>query len=153
MLASEFEAICEKHSCLRSAFKGAFSLTELKRPPPVKSFVLWNASDGKGTHWRALFRDHEMSIEIFDSLGLCNSEVEQILSGFAKNISLKVNYNSTQLQPSTSDKCGWYCLLFCFERILNPDLEFLELIKEIFSDDNSINDNIVMNSLSQFNLT
>jgi hypothetical protein len=53
-------------------------------------------------------------VEYFDSFGVCPpAEIECYLKTSNK---AKLAYNATQYQKLSSILCGWYCMLFIYER-------------------------------------
>ena len=43
------------------------------------------------------------------------------------------DFNENRFQSYRSDTCGEFCLYFLVERVLNDDIEFEDLLKEIFT--------------------
>ena len=56
----------------------------------------------------------------------------------------KFKFNETTLQGPQSSLCGQFCIWFCTNRLENPDLEFGELLCNIFTIDVNENDNTVL---------
>jgi len=48
-----------------------------------------------------------------------------------------------RFQSETSASCGKFVLYYVFERLLNMDIEFLELLEEIFKEDAAENERLV----------
>jgi len=61
-------------------------------------------SNGKGTHWTALYF-HPLTSFYFDSFGFVPpEEIEGVIRPF--------EYNDNDIQDYNSSACGWYCLAF-----------------------------------------
>ena len=52
-------------------------------------------------------------------------------------------YNETQFQLSTTDTCGKFVIYFLIQKSYNKDLNFTELLEEIFVDIPSKNEIII----------
>ncbi len=56
---------------------------------------------------------------------------------------LRCVFNNTALQEESSKSCGHFVIYYIIERIFNEDLDFHELLNDIFSNDKSMNEGIV----------
>lgn len=65
---------------------------------------------GPGTHWTAFCYDGAGPVYYCDSLG---KPPPASLARKLKTLSPDIFYNSTQIQPNASNKCGFYALDFC----------------------------------------
>lgn len=86
-----------------------------------------------------MFKNDFFQIECFDSLGISESKKE-----FLKNHRFggvkTILFNTTSFQKDTSDSCGKFVLYFLFERFYNLDIEFKDLLEEIFEKDQNKNE-------------
>jgi hypothetical protein len=96
-------------------YKGTFSRDNLPNrfQPNTCYIVNYDKHDGQGTHWIALLRNNEQYCEVFDPLGVPPSN--NILT-FCKSTNLKVQYNSSQIQPTNSIACGYFAVLYLILR-------------------------------------
>ena len=85
------------------------------------------------------FRD---TCEIFDSLGTSSEFVSKL-----PKFSNSVEFNTTQLQSASSDKCGQFCAAFALLRIFNLDISFSDCINGFFSGDCEENETKVIDFL------
>ena len=66
-------------------------------------------SQGKGTHWTALFRDKQ-KINYFDSFGL--QPPQELIDLYPR---VKIVSNTYQFQPMNNTNCGAYAVYFIRE--------------------------------------
>ena len=152
MFASEITRICQSHPMLKTHFAGTFALNELKsKSLKLYQFGIWNSSDTlPGIHWRGIVKRDEHLIELYDSLGINKEESNQLLWNVDKTS--RAISNSTRLQPPGSDNCGKFCIYFILNRYLDWDLEFNDLLNELFSLDQNDNDKKVLAFLQEFEI-
>lgn len=148
MFASEFIAICEEHKILKSHFQEAHKLSGLKKVKTNK-FCLWNSANEGGEHWRILYKPTADILECFDPLGISKEVLMKIIDFDKKS---RVIYNSTAVQPRTSDLCGYYCLWFIITRLLNADQKFEEILNEELGTDLHANETLILKCLRELNL-
>ena len=67
--------------------------------------------DKPGQHWLAMYAPPSGPIELFDSFGF--------MPEFYGFDNLNYKYSSLQLQPDSSNTCGYYCLFFIERRSSN----------------------------------
>ena len=79
--------------------------------------------------------------EIFDSLGSTEEFVTQFLRKQKRKGTRE--FNTTRVQAQDSEMCGKYCLYFIIQRIFNDDLDFEELLNEIFEANTAKNEVLV----------
>lgn len=96
---------------------GIYDISELKNKklPNKGSFIILLRKDSGVGHWCAIH-----NLDYFDSYGILNPPE---LKGIK-------NCNETQLQGSTADFCGQYCILWIYSKQKNrPDLmnNFIDL--------------------------
>ena len=84
-------------------------------------------------------------MESFDSLGTDNEKKLFLTSSFNHKTIKKIKFNVTQLQSSISDTCGFFVLYFIVNRYHNQDLNFTELLNEIFTQNIEHNETVVKN--------
>lgn len=88
---------------------------------PLVAIVNMDKATGPGTHWTAFCCDGG-PIYYCDSLG---RPPPKSLEKKLKKLNPDIFYNSTQIQPDKSNKCGFYALDFCARYLAGkrgPDL-------------------------------
>jgi hypothetical protein len=119
---------------LNKHFLGIFSINTIPKRIKINSFFICNTdtSNGVGKHWLCFAKLSSNCIECFDSLGI-NEEKKQLLIDYCdfKNIS-KILFNETQFQDKSSNTCGFFAIYFAIQRFHNLDLDFHDLLEEIF---------------------
>jgi len=152
MLANELIAKLQK-TFYKNNFAGIYASDKIPKTIKNKHFIILNTdpSSQPGRHWYAIVRINNV-LECFDSLGNSNDQKLLITNRLnIKGVSF-IQFNITQLQPTSSILCGQFVLYYLFERYHNLDLDFDELLNEIFTDDLQKNEETVLNFISQ-NLT
>ena len=100
-----------------------------------------------GEHWVAVIIHSSSEADFFDSLGKPPGEHPTIENFIHKN-SEQCNVKSKRLQPSYSDLCGLYVLVFLISRLcLNMSLS---QVYALFSNNIQNNDNFVHSFLYNF---
>ncbi len=94
--------------------------------PPMKQFsciINTDKSGKKGEHWIALYYDEvgSKSVEIYDPLAEAIDDeildkVKQLVKKFKPSHMLKYKYNLKRDQDTSSNNCGWFCILFLVKR-------------------------------------
>lgn len=144
MESSEFRPIFAKFSqTLNKLYKGSYSCDNTPNSLRNREFFIINtdSSAGLGRHWLCLVKISKQKVEIFNSLGT-DDEAKQLYN----NVCLKLPYvreakfNLTQVQSSNTSTCGRFCIYFLIQRIFNFDIEFDELVNELFSDKTTENE-------------
>lgn len=150
MLANELINAIKK-VIFKKYFGGIFAIDNLPKKIYDKHFIIVNTdiSEGPGKHWFTLVR-LKNTIEYFDSLGVDKQKQDFICSHFNITGISYVALNKTQLQPLTSSLCGEYVLFYLFERYHNLDLDFDELLNQIFSENFMQNDETVIKFMTDF---
>jgi len=142
MKTEEFLPYFKKIPYLDKHFLGVFAIDEIPHKIEPKSFFVCNTDPShlKGKHWIAFICLEKNNCEIFDSLGLKKNEIEQYF-----NFQQKMNfiYNTTPVQSISSKLCGFFVVTFVIERMLNQTMDFDEIIENIFSHNQDLNDKIV----------
>ena len=77
--------------------------------------------------------------EVFDSLGGTEDFIHS-LPRYRKSI----EFNSTQLQSPSSDKCGQFAACFLLLRIFNLDISFSDCVSTFFTSDFDLNEKKVL---------
>jgi len=104
-------------------------------------FVIFNLSPNPpGSHWayltlRTIDENKKRHYELIDSLGV---QRENIVRYFPQDC--YVIYNSSQLQPDDSKKCGLYCVYYAVLKWENENLDFYDLTRLAFTNNVKIND-------------
>lgn len=140
----EFLKYFEKVPHLMPHFLGVFPIDKMPKSMKSKTFFVCNLDPSwkGGSHWIAFFKTNNKECEIFDSLGT-NVDVLKPHLNFKNKMDFV--YNETSFQTPSSTLCGKFVIMFCVERLLNPDLEMYDLLEEIFDSDLNKNDSIVTN--------
>ncbi len=153
MNGEELKDIINSINSAKQYFKGIFSINTLPRKLSVPSFLICNYDIDKkpGSHWFCVFKSSTKILECFDSLGL-TEEKQTLLKNHCKidNIG-SICYNQTQVQNNLSSTCGKFVLYFAIQRLHNLDLNFTELLNEIFEENVNNNEIRVSNFLQDFN--
>jgi hypothetical protein len=134
MLGSEFNQYFTHFTELKKFFLGVFSIDTVPKQIKKNHFCICNTSPSntEGEHWFCILKIKRNQLELFDSLGV-NVQKEEF---YKKNLRCYKNFltfNVTQFQPNDSQNCGLFCLFFLFERFHNLDLDFDELLEEVFN--------------------
>ena len=147
MLSPEFDTKLSKFPNLKHKFCGTFSADTIPKQIKCKSFIICNTDvhKGIGKHWYCVVKLNKSVLECFDSLGIDERKKAFLTTNFnLKNIT-KIKYNVTQVQSSLSDTCGYFVLYFLIQRFHNQDLNFNDLLNEIFQKDVEQNEILVRN--------
>jgi len=148
MFGYEIVTFFEHSPELRQFFDGVFALDTLPKTLKERHCFIFNSAKQAeiGKHWIAVANNNFHSntnntLEIFDSLSVNTDFIKKHLR--IKNM-FKFKFNETTLQGPQSSLCGQFCIWFCTNRLENPDLEFGELLCNIFTIDVNENDNTVL---------
>jgi hypothetical protein len=97
------------------SYKGSFSRNNLptKFEPNTCYIVNYDKAFQPGTHWIALWRGNNQYCEIFDPLG---TPPGPTIMRFCQSTNLKIQYNSSQIQPTNSVACGYFALMYLILR-------------------------------------
>ena len=107
--SSDIDYILSKYDIYSGTYSSdTFKLNQKKNN---QAFVINTAdSTSPGAHWIALIKTNSEYF-FFDSFGL-PIYTESILNILKRGNFLNYQYNSIQVQPITSDNCGYYCVAF-----------------------------------------
>ncbi len=97
-------------------------------------------------HWFVLHRKEKTYHELFDSLGSTATFVRK----YFQNQKGLFDFNVTRFQSNESVKCGQFCVFFIVERYFNQDIEFADLLEEIFTENVEENEKRVEDFFSQY---
>ena len=137
MESSEFQSYFSQFPAIAKLFDGVFSFDKIPQRLKLHHFIICNTdiSTGEGKHWFCLYKEDKNTIECFDSLGLATELKKSNLLNACRFTSVgQLKINCTQVQSSSTDTCGKFCLMFIIERLHNPDMTFDDLMNEIFTD-------------------
>lgn len=96
-------------------FSGVFQRDDLpKTILPGHAIVVNLDPSGGGTHWVCVCR-HE-KVEYFDSFGLPPPVSVMSLMKKINPRKFGCSYNTSQIQPINSAKCGYYCMKYIVDR-------------------------------------
>ena len=134
MISSEFAEKLAHFDHLKKHFYGVFSADTLPKVIRLKSFIICNTdiSSGPGKHWYCIVKLQPGILECFDSLGVDSDKKKFLYSEFCHKNIKKLKFNVTRVQSLESDTCGYFVLYFIVHRFFNQDLNFTELVNEIF---------------------
>lgn len=144
MNGSEFQQYIDIFPSIKNYFKGVFSIDLIPSSLKKYQFCICNndTSNGKGKHWFIILKINKNTCELFDSLGFTDDKINYF-KNFNK-IKNNIIFNETQFQPNDFDSCGLFCIYFIIERLHNVDLDFDDLLSNIFkTNDLNYNENIV----------
>ena len=144
METHEFYHFFNQLPSIKNHFKGVFPIDKLPFLMKNRTFIICNLDPSwqEGSHWIAFFKTTPSEVEIFDSLGF---KPEVVIPHLKFKKLHNITYNENAFQNKDSILCGKFCIMFCIERLLNPDLSFFELLEEIFDGNVNKNDQIVTN--------
>ena len=145
MIASDFANKLSSFPQIKKHFQGIFSADTLPKSIKKNHFIICNTDifSGAGKHWYTVIKLQNDSLEYFDSLGVDDEKKAFIRNNFNQKGITKVKFNVTQVQASTSSTCGLFVLFFIVNRYHNKDLNFTELLNEMFVKSHSQNEEIV----------
>jgi hypothetical protein len=145
MNSSEITNQLLKFPNIEKKFQGIFSADNLPKHIKNKHFIICNTdlSSGEGKHWYSVVKISSNTLEIFDSLGIQQEKKHIIQNSFRQKSIEKIKFNVTQLQSSSSTTCGQFVLFYLINRYHNLDLNFTDLINEIFVLSENENEEIV----------
>lgn len=149
MFTNDFEKYFEGH--LSAHFKGVFAFDQIPTTLKPSNFIICNTSNANdlGEHWFVIYRNGN-TVECFDSLGINSEKLLRFNTKITFRGAKKLKYNITQVQSSSTSTCGLFCVFFIYQRFYNTDLNFTELLNEIYSVDvneNEMNVKTFLNNL------
>jgi hypothetical protein len=141
----EFSLYFNKIPFVNKLDSGVFSIDKIPRILKEKHFIIVNLSPSNlpGSHWIAIIRSEKNTLEIFNSLGV--STLDNLTPYFKFPNNFELIYNEEKFQSDLSVHCGFFCIYFIVQRILNFDMSFEHLIEDIFKSDLNTNDLLVTN--------
>lgn len=137
MYGKELKTCIEKIPFVGENFDGIYNLQDFPMKIKERHFVILNkqVNNSEVGHWILLLRVDDETIEVFDSLGGTESDIQPF-----KNLSTKLFINGTQVQGPLSKNCGIYCLYTAFWRLTCLDQTFESVLTDIFSKNYSVNE-------------
>ena len=96
-----------------------------------------------GSHWIAMFFDHEGNGDYLDSYG---RQPLPKFKSFLNKHCLEWQYNGKQLQAPLTSTCGQYCIYFLYQRSRGVPLQ---RILDLFGNDKLENDENVTNFVNE----
>lgn len=141
--ASEFQTYFQKIPHVLRLFSGVYAIDELPKIIPIRHFFICNLSPKheSGSHWITVMRSENNSLDIFNSLGQEN--LNYILPHFKFRKKYELNYNEDLFQDLSTKTCGFFCIYFAVQRILNYDMSLEHVLEDIFVSDPIKNDELV----------
>lgn len=94
-----------------------------------------------GSHWFVIFQSSQDVAEVFNSLGSTAAFVSSVQNKLKRETFIE--FNTTQLQCCESVQCGEFCVYFIVNRLLSLDMEFIDILNEIFVPDCKENEKVV----------
>ena len=135
MYGKELKDCIAKIPFLSENFDGVYTYDNFPLEINERHFVIINKHmNSEVGHW-VLFFKIDGTIEVFDSLGGVESDIEPF-----KNLSKKYIISGTQVQGPTSKNCGIFCLYTAFWRLSCLDQTFESVLSDIFTNDYSVNE-------------
>jgi len=118
---------------------GVFPSDRLPKSMPKSSAIVVNTdpSDKPGTHWVAIFKNVDGTVDYFDSYGF--KPMVATISHFLNKFK-KCHYNMKRIQGILSSVCGHYCIYFVMQRWKNNSME--EIVTK-FSENGEENDEMI----------
>ena len=110
-------------------------------------FVISNTqnSDQPGEHWVTFYFPRDGLNEFFDSLG---KTPEHYDAGFENILKKPYLMNTNQIQDSSSDICGLYCIYYVMYR--HGGMSFSDLMSVFDVDKLNLNDALVVEKIRQY---
>jgi hypothetical protein len=103
----------------------------------------FSLAEGPGRHWFCAFRSSEDILEVFDSLAISLNLVKKYFK-----YKCKVEANTVPVQCYSSKTCGDFVAYFILNRMFNLDMEFEDIVNELFTLNCEKNEKRVKNFLS-----
>jgi len=145
MLTSDFYEIFLQHPYINKYYAGTYAANNIPSRLKVSNFLILNTSETIGQHWYTVYRPNRDTLECFDSLGIDSPKKQFIKNNFAKFKAKELLFNTSRVQSLQSTSCGQFVLYFLFQRLHNQDLDFTELLDEIFELSDLTNEQKVKN--------
>ena len=139
----EFLSYFNKIPIVHKQFLNVVAIDEIPKSIPVKHFLISNLSPAhlSGSHWIVIIRPEKNTLEIFNSLG--GDTFNEIKNHLKFTCKLEIHSNETPFQSKLSTSCGYYCIFFAVNRILNLDMSFEHLLEHLFTNNIEINESNV----------
>jgi len=133
---------------IKSHFKGVHPIDLIPHKIPQKFFIIFNKdlSTQSGSHWICLLRSDDENYEIFDSLG---TDVDYI-KPFLHFPNANYIYNTEAFQDHETSSCGLFAAFFAIHRLMNLDLDYHEVLSEIFERNTKTNEKKVLKFFAYF---
>ena len=147
MEGTEFQKYFNHFPYLKQYFIGTFAIDILPKSLKKDHFLIFNSdtSDKKGQHWLCLYKEEQKKLLCFDSLGIDDIK-KNLLKKYCKLKGItEIDFNETQFQLSTSATCGKFVIYFLIQKAYNKDLNFVDLLHDIFEKDPLKNEVIIEN--------
>ena len=127
----EFTNLVNTLPVLKLHFFGVYPIQPVLGLVPPDHFILMNTEtrDSDGRHWFVVVHDGLLTWEIFDSLGVADTNLLLSRLNLCNSI---VSINTQQFQEEDTDTCGKFCLYFILHRIVYLDIPFFTLLSKIF---------------------
>ena len=144
MTSSEIDLILKQYRIYMGTF--ASDTFRLSRHYGRQAYIInTDTSTGPGKHWIAMIKDHNICY-YFDSFGL-PIYLTQIIDTLKENNIKKYTYNTYQIQPFTSQKCGYYCLAFILSYL--NGLNYNEFLNNFYTNVKK-NDNVCISIIEKY---
>ena len=92
-----------------------------------------------------MYKEEQKKLLCFDSLGIDDIK-KNLLEKYCKLKGItEIDFNETQFQLSTSATCGKFVIYFLIQKAYNKDLNFVDLLHDIFEKDPLKNEVIIEN--------
>ncbi|MBM3939262.1 MAG: hypothetical protein FJ333_11510 [Sphingomonadales bacterium] len=158
MLSIDFAKYFNCDQYLTKCFQGVHAFDQIPKSLKVGQFYICNTetSNDQGKHWFVVCRPQKSILECFDSLGTSSNDTNQLAKHLKFRGINKIKFNSTKLQADGTESCGYHCIYFVYQRLYNNDLQYKELLNEVYSPtDQQANERIVTDFINELlaNLT
>ena len=136
----EFANYFVKLPLVNKQFLNVVAIDEIPKSIPVRHFLISNLSPAhlSGSHWIVIIRPEKNTLEIFNSLG--GDTFKDIQNHLKFTCKLQIHSNETPFQSDSSSSCGYFCIFFAVNRMLNLDMSFEHLLEHLFTDNLEINE-------------
>lgn len=148
MQTTDIVNLFDRFPLIKSHFKGVFPVDLIPSKLPQKFFIIFNKDPStlSGSHWICLLRFDLNNYEIFDSLGTDLNYLKQYLHFPDANYF----YNTQPFQDHESSTCGLFASFFAIHRLMNLDLDYHEVLSEIFQINPKSNEKKVLEFFAYF---
>jgi len=148
MKSSELVKCISEFPYLNTFFAGIYAKDNIPKKLKHNNFIIVNTDflNGPGIHWYCLLKINDC-IECFDSLGVDSDKKSFLFSLPIVKKSTELDLNTTPLQLPNSSTCGGFVLYFLINRYHNLDMNYDDLLNDLFEVRAEVNESKVKSFL------